>query len=211
MKVPKKNSIRRVITSKLGVGTMMMMLSLLPIMIIVPAIALDFSIYTMTKAELQNALDSSAISALTKSTSDKNRADKMLKLVSTDIYEQNVIQFIEKNLNTTASGGGGTYTLVPGLPNTQHEATLTINCIPTSGGTEYVEGDALSLDHGYDYDFELTLEAQVDLPISTNVIRSFSLSDQDTGTASLTVTSNVRGLRLKGSEDFEVKNWEISQ
>lgn len=144
--------IKKILISNSGVAIYIVMFFLLPLIVLVPAVAIDFSAYMAAKTHLQNALDTSAITALNRSTLDYQRADKIIKVIFEDDSSEN--QFVKKlkeeidvNLGTDSQiiKENNQYRLqfVPKVYLTAYPTDIVIKTT-TRGGDAYTAGDKAS-------------------------------------------------------------------
>lgn len=206
--------LREIVTSIRGAGGItILIICLMPLILFMSLAAIDFNMYLATKTQLQNALDVAALDALSKSTIDKYRADKILKLItnesSSNCFTKKLEEGIKNNFRPKGAitRSGNTFTFTPGFSFTPDPVKLEVEFKPSGGGAEYKEGSELSESYAIDQDIYLTLTAHVNLPTMSKLYKF--MGGLEIFKTEVTVKSAVRGIRVKGSEDFEEKDWEI--
>lgn len=215
------SKIKYLFCSTSGAGIIILLIILIPLIIMVPLVAIDVNIYLLTRAQLQNSLDSASTIALNLSTDDAYRADKELKIITNKNNNNNYINGLTNGLNNNfkpvtsinVQGVGGDYgslnapkthifTFVPGFNFTPNVAELQVEYNMSSGqSSEYVEGTNLTTSHGLDGGVELTLTTDVELPSISKLFEFFGGSQAFQAKA--TVRSGITGIRVLKSDDFD--------
>lgn len=228
-----KRRIIKIITSNEGIAVYIVMFVFLPLILLVPAIAIDFSAYMAARTQLQNALDISSVTALNLSTRDNYRADKEISVIfdmsSDNAFAKKLVEGMNENLkmkvaakvvNTNASTNESIIGFTPDTYLTASPAVLTIT--PTQTGmTEYVETSSGSntdfadannksdVIYGSDYAIEMDIKTVVDLPVYKKVTDLFNLGfNKDMFKVPLVVKSAIRGVRIKSYNDFNEYSFE---
>lgn len=219
-----ENKFKCIIASNKGMAVYIVMFFLLPLMLLVPAAAIDISTYLAVRTQFQNALDISAATALNRSTLDNHRADKILKVIFNDPSSNNdftkkLKESIDINLKTNSTVvNSNQLQFIPGLPLTPFISNLTISCTDR-GGVEYtgndsdssglIDGGGVRREYGTNYDIELVLNTKVKLPVYEKIGYFFKLGmDSTLFEVPITVKSAIRGIRIKSPNDFNDYGFE---
>lgn len=222
------SKIKYLLCSTSGAGIIILLIILIPLIIMVPLVAIDVNIYLLTRAQIQNSLDSAATVALNLSTDDEYRADKVLKIITNKSADNNYINGLKDGLSNNfrpvnsyidVKGVGGddgslnapkvhVFTFVPGFNFTPNPAELKVEYNMSSGkGSEYEEGDDITASHGLDGGVELTLTTDVLLPSTSKLFKFFGGAFPLQATA--TVRSGITGIRVLKSDDFNQSDDEF--
>lgn len=211
-----------IITSIKGAATYILLFTLIPLVLIVPAMVMDFSAYYAVRTHLQNVMDVASTYGITHSTDDRYRADKELYIIKDSSKPNAFINqlkiCIDKNFNTNSTIDGDHIKFkINGINIVPYDADLLVEYKPRSGaGQEYkwVEGkddgfnteDALSSDsskYTTQYDLELSLSTHMKLPVLGKVLELFSVGPSEESLKTpITIKTAVRGARIKNPGTF---------
>ncbi len=171
---------RRILTSNDGLAVYILLFVFLPLIVFVPAVAIDFSAYMTAKTHLQNALDVSAITALNRSTLDQHRADKIIKIIFDDDSSENQFtkklnQSIAENLraeSSTIENRNHIKIVKPKIYLTPYDVDLTIT-ERLSGGKAYVGSDDTTYNAGDPYSMTVRDTSEKGLTDGKNLRRDY--------------------------------------
>lgn len=231
MKKSIKRRIIKLITSNEGLAVYIVMFCLLPLILLVPAVAIDFSAYMAARTQLQNALDISSVTALNLSTLDNYRADKEIKVIFDDMSSPNAFtkkleEGMKENLKMKECNlvNKNEINFIPDTYLTSYPSILAIKATPKGGWTEYVETDTTSntefadVDnksneiYGSDYDIEMQIATYVDLPVYKRVTDLFNFGfNKDMFKVPMVVKTAIRGVRIKSYNDYDQYGFEYQQ
>lgn len=171
--------------NKKGAGTLIFFLILFPVILLLGAIAIDFMMFAMVRAHLQNILDSAVISAVNLSVKDEYRSDRELVIFRTSDFDSDFRAFTSNFhiiLQSNLFGLQGGTSVFAGTICTMTYSDNHLIKLPISGTitvTIKIE-DSEDSNPGVNATDNLTVDCKFDginLSIMTNIAGFFGFND----------------------------------